>query len=404
MSNEPKTHSALLTHHSSLGGAIVIGGDYQGLGIVRSLGRRGIPVWVLDDERSIAAVSRYTRRTLAWPSDERRQRDHLLALAKQHRLDGWVVYPTRDETVGMLAREHAALAERYRLATPPWEVTRWAYDKRLTHQLAAECGVDAPWTRYPTSREEVAALDCTFPVIIKPAIKEHFYQHTHAKAWRVDDRAALLARYDEACMLLAPDERDEIMVQELIPGGGEAQFSFAALCHDGAVLASLAARRWRQHPMDFGHSSTYVETIEQADVEAAGTALLGAMRYSGLAEVEFKRDGRDGRYKVLDVNARTWGWHTIGRRAGVDFPYLLWRLLHGQEVPPLRGRAGVRWMRMLTDLPTALLEMRRGRMAPRTYLRSLAGRPELSVFSPDDPLPALLEMALVPYLWRQRGF
>jgi predicted ATP-grasp superfamily ATP-dependent carboligase len=386
------------------GGALVIGGDYQGLGIVRSLGRRSIPVWVLDDERSIAAVSRYTRRSLPWPTDEARQRPYLLALAKRHQLDGWVVYPTRDETVGMLAREHAALAEHYRLATPPWEVTRWAYDKRRTYELAAECGVDHPWTRYPASRDEVAALECEFPAIIKPAIKEHFYQHTHAKAWRVDDCAALLARYDEACTLLAPDERGEIMVQELIPGGGEAQYSFAALCHDGQVLASLASRRWRQHPMDFGHSSTYVETIVEPAVEAAGATLLGAMRYSGLAEVEFKRDPRSGRYKVLDVNARTWGWHTIGRKAGVDFPYLLWRLLHGEGVPSVRGRPGVRWLRLLTDLPTALLEIQRGRMSPGAYLRSLAGRPELSVFSPGDPLPALMEMALVPYLWRQRGF
>ncbi|HLH22469.1 MAG TPA: ATP-grasp domain-containing protein [Chloroflexota bacterium] len=385
-------------------GALVIGGDYQGLGIVRSLGRRGIPVWVLDDERSIAAVSRYTRRALPWPTDAGCQRDYLLALAKQHRLDGWVVYPTRDETVGLLAREHAALAERYRLATPPWEITRWAYDKRLTYQLAAESGLAAPWTRYPANRDEVAALDCQYPVILKPAIKEHFYRHTHAKAWRVDDRAALLARYDEACALLAPDERDEIMVQELIPGGGEAQFSFAALCHDGAILASLVARRWRQHPMDFGHSSTYVETIQLPGVAAAGTALLAAMRYSGLAEVEFKRDPRTDRYKVLDVNARTWGWHTIGPRAGVDFPYLLWRLLHGQPVPATRGRPGVRWMRLLTDLPTALLEIRRGRLAPGAYLRSLAGRPTPSVFQVDDPLPALLELALVPYLWRQRGY
>jgi predicted ATP-grasp superfamily ATP-dependent carboligase len=64
----------------------------------------------------------------------------------------------------------------------------------------------------------------------------------------------------------------------------------------------------------------------------------------------------------------------------------------------------VRWLRLLTDLPTALLEIQRGRMSPGAYLRSLAGRPELSVFSPGDPLPALMEMALVPYLWRQRGF
>ena len=88
----------------------------------------------------------------------------------------------------------------------------------------------------------------------------------------------------------------------------------------------------------------------------------------------------------------------------MDFPYLLWRLLHGQSVPAVRGRPGARWLRLLTDLPTALLEMRRGRLTPGAYLRSLGGRPELSVWAADDPLPAVLEMALVPYLWRRRGF
>ncbi|HZU07179.1 MAG TPA: ATP-grasp domain-containing protein [Chloroflexota bacterium] len=383
-------------------GALVIGGDYQGLGIVRSLGRRGIPVWVLDDERSIAAVSRYTRRRLPWPTaNPQAQRDYLLALGARYGLAGWVIFPTRDETVALLAREHAALSRCFRLATPPWPVTRWAYDKRLTYHLAAKSGVDYPRTYQPPSAAAVATLDCPFPALLKPAIKEPFYRQTHAKAWRVDDRATLLARYAEACALIAPEE---VLVQELIPGGGEAQFSYAALCLAGRPLASLVARRVRQHPMDFGHASTYVETVEEPAVEAAAQRLLAAMGYTGLVEVEFKRDPRDGRFKLLDVNARTWGWHTLGRRAGVDFPFLLWRLLHGEPPPPSRARPGVRWMRLLTDLPTAAGEIARGRLAPRAYLRSLVGDREGAVFAWDDPLPALLELALVPYLWRKRGF
>src|SRR5207248_63861 len=160
---------------------------------------------------------------------------------------------------------------------------------------------------------------------------------THAKAWRVDDRGALLARYDEACRIGAADG---VMVQEFIPGGGEAQFSFAALCLDGRPLASLTGRRTRQCPMDFGRASTYVETVDEPAVEALARRLLGAMRYTGLVEVEFKRDPRDGRCKVLDINARTWGWHSLGHRAGLDFPYLQWRLIRGEAVPELRARAG----------------------------------------------------------------
>src|SRR5580765_4926388 len=76
-------------------GALVIGGNYRGLGIVRSLGRHGIPVWVLTDEHLLAATSRYSRRHWPWPATgEAQQLDYLLALGVQYRLDGWLLFPT----------------------------------------------------------------------------------------------------------------------------------------------------------------------------------------------------------------------------------------------------------------------------------------------------------------------
>ncbi|MFN8524211.1 MAG: ATP-grasp domain-containing protein [Chloroflexota bacterium] len=382
-------------------GAIVIGGDHQGLGIVRSLGRQGIPVWVLDDERSISVASRYATRCLPWPTKgDGIQAQYLVDLAAQHDLAGWAVFPTRDETVAMIARNHPILSEWLTLTTPPWEVTRWAYDKRLTHELAAEAGVDAPTTVIVDATSDLRQFEGRFPWIIKPAIKQDFYAHTHAKAWRVDDVNQLRARYREASALIPADQ---IMIQELIPGSGGAQFSFAALCNRGDVLASLTARRARQHPMDFGHASTYVETIEHPVVELTARRLLQVMRYTGLVEVEMKHDSRDGKYKILDINARTWGWHTVGRRAGVDFPHLLWRMLQGEQLETIRGQAGVRWARLATDLPTAAIEIARGRMSFVDYARSFRGPIELSVLAPDDPLPALAELALLPYLAFKRG-
>jgi D-aspartate ligase len=381
--------------------ALVIGGDHQGLGIARSLGRRGIRVSVADDELSIGTVSRYVQRRFPWPSAESEQIDWLESLADDHQLLGATVFPTRDETVALLAQQHERLSERFVLVTPPWSVTRWAYDKRLTYELAARIGVDRPATHYPTGRDDVLKLDLVYPVIIKPAIKDHFYSETLAKAWEVADRQALLGRYAQAANLIPSDE---VMIQEVVPGGGEAQYSFAGLCWDGEVVAWLTARRTRQHPMDYGHSSSFVETIDCPIIEEPSRRLLREMGYSGLVEVEYKHDARDDKYKILDVNARTWGWHTIGRRAGVDFPYLAWRLFHGQPVPRRQGRPGVRWMRGVTDLPTALAEIRRGRLSLRAYLRSWRAPLELSVLTVDDPLPSLAELALLPYLLLKRGF
>ena len=127
-------------------------------------------------------------------------------------------------------------------------------------------------------------------------------------------------------------EEGEVIVQELIPGGGQEQYAYCAMFRDGHAVASMTVRRRRQHPSDFGRASTYVETICLPDLANPSIRFLRAIGYYGLVELEFKHDPRDGAYKLLDVNARTWGYHTLGRAAGVDFPYLMFRDQLGEHV------------------------------------------------------------------------
>jgi predicted ATP-grasp superfamily ATP-dependent carboligase len=382
-------------------GALVLGSDYKALGVVRSLGRNGIPVGVVRDDHLIATWSRYARRTYEWPSRAEADRvAYLLDLAERHELGGWALFPTDDESAALLARNRDALAERFQVTVPPWDVLRWAYDKRLTYRLADTVGVDHPRTYEPRNRDDVMRFDGEFPAILKPAQRPELNRFTISKAWPVRDRDDLAARYDEAAALIDPSL---VMIQEIIPGGGEAQLSFAALCEGGEIVASLVARRNRQWPADYGRSSTYVETVDAPDVEACARLLLSALRFDGIVEVEFKRDPRDGRLKLLDINPRVWGWHTLGRRAGVDFPMLLWRMTHGGSFRELHGRLGVRWVRAVTDVPAAVHEIRAGRLSVKGYLASLRGPIEYAILAPDDPLPALGEIPAGLYLaWRRR--
>jgi D-aspartate ligase len=374
-------------------GALVVGAEYRGLGLVRSLGRQGIPVWVVEhDDDVLASRSRYTRRSLRLPEgDDEEQVGFLLELAEREGLEGWTLFPTADETAALVARHHAALGERYVLTTPPWDMLRWAYDKRLTYRLAQTLDVDAPKTWYPEPGTDPGLLGVEFPAILKPAIKVDSNPLTTAKAWRVDDVVELRARYAEACGFMDPQA---LMVQELVPGGGEAQFSYAALCEQGRPLSDIVARRTRQYPPDFGRASTYVESVECPEIVGPSRLLLEEMRFDGLVELEYKLDRRDGRYKLLDINPRVWGWHTLCAGAGVDFPYLDWRRVHGEPVPELHGRPGVRWVRLSTDLPTSVKQMLRGRLSPVAYLRSLR-RADGAIFAPDDPLPGLVELPLL---------
>jgi predicted ATP-grasp superfamily ATP-dependent carboligase len=193
------------------------------------------------------------------------------------------------------------------------------------------------------------------------------------------------------------------MVQELVPGDGRQQFAYCAFFRDGAAVASMVVRRRRQHPPQFGRASTYVETIDLPQLEEPSIRFLREIGYYGLAELEYKRDARDGEFKLLDVNARTWGYHTAGYAAGVDFPYLLFADQLGEPVEPVRARGGVSWIRLATDVPNALVDIRAGRLRAGAYLRTLRGIDTEAVFSWRDPLPGLYEVALLPYLAVRRG-
>src|SRR5258708_29710516 len=99
-----------------------------------------------------------------------------------------------------------------------------------------------------------------------------------------------------------------ILVQELIPGGGEFQFSYAALCCDGKPIASLTARRTRQYPIDFGYSSSFVETLDVPEIVAPSPRLLAALRYNGSVGAEHALLARHGRYKLRAPNPTLWTW------------------------------------------------------------------------------------------------
>lgn len=384
-------------------GALILGGNLNGLSIARSLGRQGVPVWVATTpDIRLASFSRYAEKTVLWPIGEAEaQAAYLLELADRHPINQWVLFPTSDETAAFLSQFYAVLSPQYRVSTPKWEVLRWAYDKRLTYQLAAHEEVDYPTTFCPTDEGHILDAPLEFPAILKPATHAVMSRFTSDKAWPVANREELLARYREAQDMIPSDE---ILVQERIPGGGESQFSYAALYRDGEPIATLTARRTRQYPVDFGYSSSFVETMSVPEIVDPSHRMLSAIRYTGLVEVEYKLDRRNGLYKLLDINPRLWTWATLGAQADMDFPYLLWRMMTGKHLRKRTAAAGFRWVRMTTDIPSAIHEMFRGRLPVKSYLHSLRSPIEFALMAADDPLPGLLDLPLYVFKRLYNGY
>src|SRR5437868_5132419 len=148
-------------------GVVVLGSDFKALGVVRSLGRRGIPSVVIDNLPRSAWFSRYVVKRFRWHGsmDAAAFLHFLLNIGKEHHLEQWILFPLQDEVVEFVARNRQQLANIYQLVTQGWEVVQWGQDKRLTHRLAQEVGVPYPKTWYPTSEDDLQRMDITFPAI-----------------------------------------------------------------------------------------------------------------------------------------------------------------------------------------------------------------------------------------------
>ncbi len=384
-------------------GAVIIGGDFHALGIARNLAGLDLPVIIVDSTFCIANFSKYAHRFFKCPplSGESIFVDYLMDLGEEMNLEETVLFPGSDTAVHILSKNRDILKRYYLVPTPEWRITRIAYDKKLTYRLASEIGVPIPRTVFPEDADDLSRQELDFPVILKPAITANFYPVSHLKAMRADNRDELLRGYGYMSSIV---DRSEIMVQEVIAGGPRNLYSFCSLFSGGEVKARIMGVRLRQHPMDFGSSSTYVVTCEVGELEELSTRMLKAMDYYGLSEVEFMFDERDSTFKLLDINPRTWGWHTLGARAGVNFSELLFRDMHNESVCLRSYEKGVRWIREVSDFPVAVTEIMAGRLRTGEYLRSLRGKKELAVFLFHDPLPFLVELFWAVYMWYKRGF
>lgn len=249
------------------------------------------------------------------------------------------ILPTHDPPVNAIARHQSELGERFLYPFPAWDVLAPIQSKREQLERAAEAGVDTPLTAHPRSSDEAlaAGADLGYPLLVKPSNPDGFRRRYGRQAFRCETPAELERAYADA-------EPFEPMVQELIPGGdGELYTVGSYIAHDGAVLGLFSGRKLRQSPPGVGTCRVGEAVWVEETVDAA-LRLLRALGFHGVSQVEFKRDPRDGRYKLMEVNPRLWLWHGLAAALGVDFARIAYLDLtgHREESVTTEGKHG-RW-------------------------------------------------------------
>jgi D-aspartate ligase len=361
---------------------------HGGLGILRSLGRLGIPVYTVDSNpRGPASYSRYLRGRfvfdLATAAPEATV-EYLLEVGKRIG-SRTVLVPTWDDMAVLVSDYFEVLSERFVFPQQPDGLARSLASKKDMGLLASRHSIPAPEASFPSSVEDVVnfAATATFPVMLKGIMGNRLLERTGRKMVIVDHPDELVRLYREM-----EDPADpNLMLQEYIPGGDDVVWMFNGYFnHESDCLVGFTGRKLRQTPVYTGATSLGI-CLKNDVVEETTRRWMKELGYRGVLDIGYRHDARDGRYKVLDVNPRIGGtFRLFGAQNGMDVARALYLDMTGQPVPVSDLIEGRKWMDE-RDVISCLQYRRDHRLTLRQWAISLKGVQETVYIARDDLAP-----------------
>ncbi|MFE3407056.1 carboxylate--amine ligase [Streptomyces mirabilis] len=378
-------------------GLIVKFGDYPlhhgGVGAIRSLGRLGIPMYAITEDRyTPAAASRYLRRAFVWPTTGTEEPERLVeGLLRIGARIGrpTVLVPTDEEAAVLIAEHQEELGERFLFPRVDAKLPRRLASKQGLHELCVEHGIPSPAAAFPQSYEEIVAFaeSARFPIVAKN--REAFVRRSQPA---VNGTTRIATR--EGLLSLARDWGDQpgVILQEYLPREeAEDWIVHAYFDADSTPLAMFTGVKVRSWPPHAGMTANayVVDNPELADLAARFIKQIG---FSGVIDLDLRFDRRDGQYKLLDFNPRMGAqFRLFENESGIDVVRAMHLDLTGRTVPEGEQRAGHRYIVENIDLPALLAYRRSGYTTPHAPAR--ASGTELAWLAGDDLRPFFTMLA-----------
>ncbi|GAA4864396.1 carboxylate--amine ligase [Actinomycetospora straminea] len=377
---------------------------HGGLGVIRTLGRHGVPVYSVHEHRwAPAARSRFINGRILWNPSADHVGELLAGLERLSDIIGReaVLLPTDDAGAVFLAEHGDALRQRFRFPAPPRSLPRSLADKHSLLGLCAAHNVPAPRSvTAMTTREVADFVDLVgFPLLVKKV-----------KPWVVNGSGPALSasvarsRPELDDLLADVVGEGEILLQEYIPHAPEHDWGVAAYFDESSRgVPVFTGIKERSYPSDAGQT-TLGRARSNPDLVDLVRRFLSAVGYRGIVDMDFREDPRDGQYKLLDVNPRIGAQFRLGRdAAGLDVALALHLDLTGRKVVERPQDVDRRLLVESYDLVPAVKGFRARSLSYGDWWHSVRQRGELAWFAADDLAPfGLMCLRMVRRVARSR--
>lgn len=383
---------------------IVANCHYNGLSIIQELGRRGIDVRAFDSVRSIGTRSRYA--TFVRCPDPGYNEDAFIAFLVQYgcaQTERGIIFPTNDHWAVAISKHRKVLDEFYELVVPPFQAIQTIIEKNNFYTWAEVYGFPVPKTWRLEATGNIPSD--SFPLVGKPEFRRtasnditsrKLQSYLDRNRFQVLNNPQELASFATEHQLYAR----HFVVQPYINGLSDSMFTVGVYAdRSSKVRGIFSGRKVRGFPPDHGDCVLgQVETVP-ADVINITKEICETIRYTGIAEFEFKQDAITGRYFLIEINPRSWSWIGITSACGVSLPWLAFQDLSGQEIPELTASkvedGRVKYVKILQDFQNCLWRNKRAgqvawSLSVNDWLKSLqADNLVIAEYQPDDLMPTV---------------
>lgn len=379
--------------------------DHCGVGMMRSLGRLGVPVYGIDaNPGNPAFSSRYCRGRFIWNAENPNPESTTSFLQEiAQRFQERPVLVTNGDVVSLFVAERLPeLQKSFRVLLPEQRLARALSQKWQMFHFAREHGIPTPETLFPGSlREAKEYLDrrvFKFPIMLKGSNSALLEQRTGLRLALARSEREALEKYEEFADPVQPD----LMLQEYIDGDDDSYWFFQGYfdAHSDCLIG-LSGRKLRQSPAYAGMTSFGV-LLKNAELEDSAKAFLKTIGYQGIVSIDYRFDKRDGQYKMLDVNIRIGAnFRLFQDRQGLDVLRAYYLDLTGQPARQSEISVGRKWVVENNDLLIFNRYRKDGKITFFQWLLSFRGLKEGAWFAWDDPIPFLLMLrGMTAYFFR----
>lgn len=378
---------------------IVLGQGLTALGVMRTCRRAGLSVYSLGPSTDIDRHSRWHRPAPMRAGAAQLVNPTLAETLAHCALPTAVLMPCSDALADEVAGLDGELRMRFPASLPTRETVSALTDKATFGRMLKETGIPHPFTR----ELEVADALSDVPesvlssAFLKPHDSQRFFARFGVKGFWITSVSEATER-----MRMIEEVGLKVLLQEYVPGPtSEHHLVDGFIDAQGRCRGVFTRRRLRMYPADFGNSSYMISVPREAMSQAIASVqrLLARLNYRGIFSAEFKRDPRDGLFKILEVNARPWWYIEFAARCGVDVCTMAYRDALGLPVAEVDGqRDGVRLVYPYYDYFACGDAVKAGRMTRREWWRSWIGAQQ-PLFNWSDPMPAVAEFVSVVNGW-----